>query len=307
MNLREWALPVYTIMIQLATGALLALWVIRSRLYSRHRYEEMEQVARIPALIIFATICIAILGAHFHLSKPYLSFLAVLNVGHSWLSREILLTMAFILVMGWLIFLVWFIPGRRRMITLLGWIAIGLGLATIYSMARVYLLPTQLAWNSLTTILSYYGEMLLLGATALSAILLMDLNFYHDQELDRVRLNDTTLKTALKGLAAVSLISLVITLVLVNGHFSWLRAHQEESALVSMRLLLDLYQPLFVARMAMSISGVAWLLLGLWRNLKMHAAIKDMIVPAYFATLLVLVGEILGRFLFYAIHVRIGI
>ncbi len=31
MNVREWALPVYTILMQMAVGGLFVLWVIRCR------------------------------------------------------------------------------------------------------------------------------------------------------------------------------------------------------------------------------------------------------------------------------------
>ena len=74
MNLREWALPVYTVLIQMAVGTLLCLWILR--FFGRQKYGEevIDRVIRNPLLIILSTIALGMLGAHFHLSRPY----------HSW-------------------------------------------------------------------------------------------------------------------------------------------------------------------------------------------------------------------------------
>ncbi len=88
MNVREWALPVYTILIQMAVGMLLVLWTLR--LFGNKRYgkERIDQIVRDPLIIIIATIILGVIGAHFHLSRPYLSFLAVRNFRTSWLSSR---------------------------------------------------------------------------------------------------------------------------------------------------------------------------------------------------------------------------
>ena len=44
MNLREWALPVYTILMQLAIGALLSLWIIRTLNSSKYGKEKIDQI-----------------------------------------------------------------------------------------------------------------------------------------------------------------------------------------------------------------------------------------------------------------------
>ncbi|HWQ84371.1 MAG TPA: DmsC/YnfH family molybdoenzyme membrane anchor subunit, partial [Anaerolineales bacterium] len=92
MNLREWALPIYTILMQLAVGTLLVLWLIRRFNLERVGGEAMVRILRRPVLVMFFTILIAIIGSHLHLSNPLLSFLAVLNIKYSWLSREIVFT-----------------------------------------------------------------------------------------------------------------------------------------------------------------------------------------------------------------------
>ena len=78
MNLREWALPVYTILMQLAIGGFLTLWTIRSLSASKLSKAELDSLTRNPLTIIFITVIVGIIGSHFHLSRPYLSFLAAL-------------------------------------------------------------------------------------------------------------------------------------------------------------------------------------------------------------------------------------
>ena len=167
MNIREWTLPVYTILTQLAAGALFVLWVIRTLSNSKYGREEVNRIIKIPILIILITIIAGITGAHFHLSRPYLSFLALRNFHSSWLSRELVFNLFFIFSVGCLWTLLWFVNGHNKLKTVLGWVAILFGFATEYCMSRIYLLPSQPAWNSPLTIVSFLETMLLcyLGAT----------------------------------------------------------------------------------------------------------------------------------------------
>jgi hypothetical protein len=48
------------------------------------------------------------------------------------------------------------------------------------------------------------------------------------------------------------------------------------------------------------------LLAGVWM-LKKSKALTELVTPVYLACLLAMVAEILGRFLFYATHVRLGV
>jgi len=70
---------------------------------------------------------------------------------------------------------------------------------------------------------------------------------------------------------------------------------------------MGLYQPLLVMRFGLLIVGSSWLLGSIHRILKKDRDLKDLIGSVYMGFLLVLIGEILGRFLFYATHVRLGV
>jgi anaerobic dimethyl sulfoxide reductase subunit C (anchor subunit) len=307
MNLREWALPVYTVLMQLAIGALLSLWVIRTLNSSKYDKEQMERITRIPALIIFITILLAMIGSHFHLSRPYLSFLAVRNFRHSWLSREIVFTVLVFICALLLLLLLWFRKGYHRLKLGLGWGAILAGIVTIYCMARIYLLPTQVSWNSTATIFSYYAITLLLGTTSLIVILLMDLRFSARQEPADLDARLQIFKRSIVWLTGVATLAGAVVISLGFYQIELLQNSEMPSAQASLHLILNLYKPLLIMRVGLTALGIAWLVGVVSYFLKTQRPVMNLLGPIYIACIMVMVGEILERFLFYASHVRIGI
>ena len=307
MNLREWALPVYTILMQLAIGALFSLWVIRMLNSSKYGKEKMDQITTMPVLIIFSTMILAMIGSHFHLSRPYLSFLAVRNFRYSWLSREIVFTMFVFINTGFLILLLRYRKGYYRLKIGLGWGAILAGFATVYCMASIYMLPTQIAWNSFVTILSYYGVMLLLGTTSLMVILLMDLRFSAGEAPQELEIRTQVIKKSFVWLTVVATLAAILVIFLGIYQIELLRNVDMASARASLNLILDLYQPLLVMRIGLTVIGVTWLVAVVSYFIRTRKSFMQLLGPVYVACIAVLIGEILERFLFYATHVRIGI
>ncbi|MBE0409583.1 MAG: dimethyl sulfoxide reductase anchor subunit [Anaerolineales bacterium] len=306
MNIREWTLPVYTILMQLATGAFLTLWVLRTALIKKYSQETLDRISRYPLLIIFITLLAAMLGSHLHLSQPYQSFLAVLNFPSSWLSREIVFNLLYFFSVAALLDLVWQRSKSERWKTTLGWIAITLGLITIYCMSRIYFLPVQVGWNTTFTIYSFFGSALLLGVLSLILLLMLDLRFAELRSADVVGEREAIFSSSLKWFT-MSVILITIAILGLNfTHLSNL-ARGDEFAQTSLELLLGLYQPLLLMRIATILLGSLVLTLSFYLLIYKRKSISDLLNPVYIACLLVLVGEILGRFLFYATHVRVGI
>lgn len=306
MNLREWALPVYTILLQLAIGSLLMLWMIRAVKISQLGLSETDNIVKIPLLIIFFTIIVAMIGAHFHLSQPFRSFLAVSNFRTSWLSREIVFTLCFFLTTGGLLFLQWFVPGGAGRKNVLGWTAILFGLIVIFCMSQIYLLPTQAAWNTPFTVVSFYITMVFLGSTALPAILLVDSSFSNilkEGQLDRRLMIVRQAVVWLTGAAVV----FWITVVALSIYQIMLLRTGDEWAQTSYDLLMHLYQPLLAIRLGLPLVGIIWLVISVFKMVKENKTITALMSPVYVSCICVMVGEILGRFLFYAAHVRIGV
>ncbi len=306
MNLREWALPVYTILMQLAVGALFVLWVIRFFAASKFSPLEIQQVIRNQILVIIFTAGVAMVGAHFHLSKPFHSFMAMLNFKSSWLSREIVFSLIFILLMIGLLYLTYFEPHRRKLITGLGWLAILIGFVLIYCMARIYLIPTQVAWNSTSVIISFYLTALTLGGMAIACLMVLDLKFAEVQKANDVELRAEVIKYCFAGLTILTTVMVIFSFVVV--YFQILLLSQGDViARTSLSLLVDLYMPLFVMRLTFLLYASLSLGVAVYRMYKLRVTPQGMMMPVYLSCLMILIGEIVGRFLFYATHIRVGL
>jgi len=306
MNLREWALPVYTILMQLAVGALFVLWVIRFLASSKFSYQEVHHVIRNQMMVIAFTAAVAMVGAHFHLSKPFHSFLAVLNFKSSWLSREIVFSLIFILLTIGLLYLTYFQPHRHRLITGLGWLTILTGFVLVYCMARIYLIPTQMAWNSTSVIVSFYLTALTLGGMAIACLMVLDLKFAEIQKADDVELHAQVIRYCFAGLTALIIVLVIFSFVVVYTQIRLL-SQGDVVARTSLSLLVELYMPLFVMRLAFLLYASLSLGFAVYRMYKLKATPQSMMIPVYLSCLMILVGEIVGRFLFYATHIRVGL
>ena len=306
MNVREWALPVYTILMQLAVGAMLGLWLIRAVAIRQYGRSTTDFILRIPVLAVFLTIVAAIIGSHFHLSRPVFSLLATLNLRSSWLSREIVFTISFLLAVGSVVYLQWFTYGYSRLKTFLGWLGIIAGSLGVYCMSKIYLMPTHASWNSSLTVLSFLLSAVILGVTAVAVLLVMNWKVSEVAGGANTAVRRELVRQSFVWLAggagAAASFNLILNLFLVSR-----LSQGDASAQTSLMLLLGLYRPLFGLRYITLFTGVGWLGLTafiLHRNQKTQ---YEMTTPIYLACLLVLISEIMGRFLFYATHVRVGV
>ena len=306
MNVREWALPVYTILMQMAVGSLFVLWLIRSFSGFRFSHQEIDHIIRNPMLVIALTAVAAMAGAHFHLSRPFHSYLAVINFRSSWLSREIVFSVSFFWSMISLLYFTYFKTNQRSLITVLGWLAILIGLALIYCMARIYLIPTQVAWNSTTVIFSFYTTALRLGCMAIACWMVMDLKFAEIKRSDDVSLMASVIRDSFTRLTLMTILLVAISMVITYIQLRLL-AQGDRIARTSLDLLLQLYLPLFVMRLAFLLFASGYLGVAFYQIYRRKVAPQSLFVPVYISCLLILVGEIVGRFLFYATHIRVGI
>lgn len=307
MNVREWALPVYTILMQLATGGFFFLWVVRLFNPTRESEEKLEEFSANPTFVILVTILAAMIGSHFHLSRPYFSFLAISNFGSSWLSREIVFTVLFFLTVFSLVFFQTDSSSRYfKLNTFLGVLAILFSFINIYCMAQVYLLPTQASWNTNLTIWSFFGTTLLLGLTGLALILILDLKLIEIKDPHKFRERARIIEKLLP-MFTITAVAISILMLLTNYLQIYNLNNGDETAKLSLQLIVRIYIVLFGLRHILVLTGGGLLLVSINQLKKEKKPISDLIVPIYTSSLLILIGEILGRFLFYATHVRSGL
>jgi anaerobic dimethyl sulfoxide reductase subunit C (anchor subunit) len=305
MNLREWALPVYTILVQLSVGSMLALWLIRVRFMPIYGQEELERMMRNPVAALMITILTAMIGSFFHLSRPILAFLAIINLGKSWLSREIVFTV----MMFGAVALLWFMQSnvsqRVRIKTGLGWATIFFGFAATFCMTQLYLLPTQASWDTFFTVASFFSSVVLLGACASLTMLVVDLRYTQIQNPQNLGAHPLMIRRALPVYAGVVVVT-AIGILAQYGFLMDILNTGSDTAMASLRLYLGLYAPLLIFRLLAMVAGVVWLVVAVLRTLR-SGNLTKLTFQAYMACLLLLVSEILGRFLFYATHIRTGI
>ena len=306
MNLREWALPVYTILMQMAVGGLFILWMVRLFASSKFTSTELDRMIQNPIMAITVTGFLAMIGAHFHLSKPFHSFLAILNIQTSWLSREILFTVLFFLTNAGLWYLSRFKIHHQKLITSLGWLGILFGLIVVYCMSRIYILPTQEVWNSVSMVFSFYTTTLLLGSMMIACLMMLDLKFAEIQNSKDIEIHARLIHYSFKGLSFLTLGSVILDISITLLQINMLQKG-DAAAHSSLNLLFELYLPLLILRGILLIYAPFSLVYFVNRMYRQNRPPQGIMMPVYISSLFIIVGEIIGRFLFYAIHVRVGI
>ncbi len=307
MNLREWALPVYTTMMQLASGALFGLWIIRALAARKYGRELVDRIMDNPIAIIFLTVLVAMFGSHFHLSKPYQSFLAILNFRTSWLSREVVFTLIMSGVLFVLLYLQMTTVGRWRLKTVIGWLAIAASAANIFAMSQIYLLPTQAAWDTPMTVISFYATAFLLGGAALASLLIMDLKYSELKALYKVEVQASIIQDTLPWLGLFAVFSAALAVAGIFFQLQILANDQIQTAQVSVQLLLKLYPALLGMRLIVMLLGVLVMIGAIIWAKRTSKSVSQLFAATYVSCLLIMVGEFLGRFLFYATHIRLGL
>ena len=335
METRDWSLVFFTVLTQAAVGAFLVLQVL-GRLSHRRRTDERStgHEAAVSLLLVLAVLSAGLFAALFHLSTPLQAARAVVNFSSSWLSREIVFGSLFAALLGALAWREWrdadvapasSAPERRAaswppagrasadpaaatspLVTWLSGLAAAAGLAFITCQTAIYLLPAQPAWNSFATPAAFGGTALRLGILGVAAGLVgRRLEDADDPAAGPV----TASAGLLRGLALAGILALALEFVVVPLHLAALAGEPSAAAAASAQRLTGDY------------GGVLWLRLGL---LAAAATALGGVVALARAPLppsrhrlaaaltsgalgLVLVSEVCGRFLFYAMQVRVGI
>jgi anaerobic dimethyl sulfoxide reductase subunit C len=299
MDTREWALLAFTILGQAAAGLMIILMVIRAYVAGKAGNQLADQLTDRPVYLVVPLMAVAFLASLFHLGSPLNILRSIPNLGTSWLSREVVLAVIFTAVAAIYTYMQWRKVGSEGARTAVGWIAAVLAFAYIYAMSMVYMLPTQPAWNTLSTPLTFFAGSLLLGALAMAMALVTALDGISREGADLVR-------TLLQGLAITAIVLLGIQFLVLPIYLAYLST-QGSAGLQSLNMMISSYGGVLFFRLLLIFAGAGVLASYLYRNASVTGKEKTLATLAYSAFVLALVGEVLGRFLFYATHYRIGI
>jgi DMSO reductase anchor subunit len=165
--MKERSLVAFTLLAQLSVGAFLVLGIldILAAFTAGGFAALFSLLDRSMPAIGLAMIC-ALLASLLHLGTPGNAYRAATNWRSSWLSREILSSLAFAASLVLFALLKRFLPETSPSLLFFFILAASCGLALLYCMIRVYLLRTIAGWNRWTTPVSFISATLFLGSLA---------------------------------------------------------------------------------------------------------------------------------------------
>jgi Tat-targeted selenate reductase subunit YnfH len=274
----EWPLVLFTVLGQCVVGGVIVMgmaWMSVS-----NNSELQNKIVR-SMFFLWVIMGVAFVASIMHLGSPLRAFNSLNRVGHSALSNEIASGSVFFAVGGFW----WLVAVLKKMPAALGklWLVVSmlLGLVFVWMMTRVYQIDTVPTWHTGYTTLSFFMTVVL-GGPLLGAVLLRLVNY----------------PLAGTKLAALSVLALLVTVgVIVLQGFS---LSGISSSIQQASALLPDYASLQVWRIVLLALGLGCWICQLARRLTPSTA------TLLAGFVLVVAGELIGRGLFYGLHMTVG-
>lgn len=275
----EWPLMVFTVLGQCVAGGFIVMTLALLNGVSDRVQQKRVHWAMI---VLWVLMGIGFMASVLHLGSPLRAFNSLNRIRESALSNEIASGSVFFAVGGfwWLVTVLGKMPQALGKIWMM--LTMILGVFFVWMMCKVYLIDTVPTWYSVYTPLSFFLTMFI-GGPLLGYLLL--------------RVAGVT-GWGMRLLPAISLLAVVISTVVVmlqgmdlaTIHSSIMQASAlvpEYGALMSWRLLV------------LALALACWII----PQLKGGQANPAVLT---FAFVLVIVGELIGRGVFYGLHMTVG-
>ena len=273
----EWPLVLFTVLGQCVAGAL----IVSGYGWLTTKDDAVKQRIVRSMFFLWLVMGIAFLASVIHLGSPLRAFNSLNRIGASALSNEIASGSLFFAVGGlwWLVAFLGKMPATLGKIWLL--LSMLLGLVFVYAMTNVYQIDTVPTWYNGYTTLAFFMTMLLSGP--LFAALL---------------LRAAGVSCSPARFAGISVLALLVTVaVVVLQGLSLCEIH---SSVQNAGALVPDYASLQVWRILLLVAGLGCWICPLVRR-------KEPSVGGLALGLVsVLAGEIIGRGLFYGLHMTVG-
>ncbi|MCT4705647.1 dimethyl sulfoxide reductase anchor subunit [Enterobacteriaceae bacterium H11S18] len=274
----EWPLVLFTVLGQCVVGGVIVMgmaWMSAS-----NNSELQNKIVR-SMFFLWVIMGVAFVASIMHLGSPLRAFNSLNRIGHSALSNEIASGSVFFAVGGFW----WLVAVMKKMPAALGkvWLVVAmlLGLVFVWMMTRVYQIDTVPTWYTGYTTLSFFMT-IVLGGPLLGAMLLRLVNY----------------PLAGTKLATLSVLALLVTVgVIVLQGFS---LSGISSSIQQASALLPDYAKLQVWRIVLLALGLGCWICPLARRLPPST------VTLLAGFVLVVAGELIGRGLFYGLHMTVG-
>ncbi len=280
--MHEWALLIFTICVQTAIGGMFMLWLYERKI-SKTGEAVTFSVFKTPLIVIAALSLIGLVASFAHLGAPSNALNTIRHIGSSWMSREIVVTSAFI---GAACITAGLAIVQKKINPLFMLITAIIGLIDIYCMAAIYANSLVSGWNSINTYLSFYGTAFIIGPVLIASLTVPVLRAKNNYEMAE-KLLKLSFFTALFGIALQ-----LIGVALFPDSMTDVNMMAATAASTS----LEAYQGMIAIRWVVEIIGL--ILLG---YLAMAPAKKAPIAIAFVALIVIGFAEGLSRYVFYVL------
>jgi len=306
MDAREWALVIFTIFMQMAVGTFIVLGVVHFFAARKYGEQEADHLSDRALLAVVPLLALGMLASLLHLGNPMKAPTAVINLATSWLSREVFLTVIFFVISAVFAFMQWRKISQPSTRNVIAWIATLVGVLAIYAMSRIYMIAAQPAWNTWATPVFFFASAFLLGALAVGAAYVANYAYLQKKEAEGSDVQLDILANTLRWVAVAAVVLLGVQLVAYPLYMAYLSGSGGAGASTA-RLIAGEFAVPFALRLILAFIGAGLLAVFLFYTATAYKKASVLTTLAYWAFVLVLVAEVLGRYVFYASHVNIGV
>ncbi|MEZ9129631.1 dimethylsulfoxide reductase [Vibrio splendidus] len=281
MIFHEWSLIFFTVLAQTAVGGYL---LIGARALVLGHDEEKLNSYKVPMFILWALMGLGFMFSTTHLGSPLRAFNAFNQLGSAWLSNEVFFGAAFFAVGGlqWLLSVV-----KKGGVAIQKALMVGamvLGVIFMYAMINVYMINTVPTWDNIYTPLSFIMTMVV-GGLLLSQFVIV---FANDSRF-----------TVDRNITMLAVIAVAISLLVTVGKLNLIGDIQTSAAKASE--LVDGLGNYVILQVALLMASLLVWILPMLNKAKVNP------VNLGLALVLFLVSELIGRGLFYSLHMTSGL
>lgn len=273
----EWPLMLFTVLGQCAVGGFIVMGL--SLLCSKTDEAQRKSVHK-GMFFIWVLLGIGFLLSMMHLGTIARAMNSLNRVGESALSNEIACGIAFFALGGFY----WLLAMMGKMPAALGklWLIVAMiaGVVFIYAMSRVYQIDTVPYWHSGYTTLSFFMTALV-GGPLLGSLL-----------------KGRQCTCSGKALAAVSVMALIVSAAF--GMMQSAELSSMSSSVTSVAVMVPNYASLMALRVALVAIGLALWIYPMVRGQQPGTA------SMLLGFIVVVGGEVIGRAVFYNLHMTVG-
>ncbi|MCC4789492.1 dimethyl sulfoxide reductase anchor subunit family protein [Vibrio splendidus] len=281
MIFHEWSLIFFTVLAQTAVGGYL---LIGARALVLGHDEEKLNSYKVPMFILWALMGLGFMFSTTHLGSPLRAFNAFNQLGSAWLSNEVFFGAAFFAVGGlqWLLSVVKKGGAAIQKALMVG--AMVLGVIFMYAMINVYMINTAPTWDNIYTPLSFIMTMVV-GGLLLSQFVIV---FANDSRF-----------TVDRNITMLAVIAVAISLIVTVGKLNLIGDIQTSVAKASE--LVDGLGSYVILQVALLMASLLVWILPMLNKAKVNP------VNLGLALVLFLASELIGRGLFYSLHMTSGL